>query len=458
MHPMQVATSPAAQPKERLHFLDWGRTTLIFYVVYAHLCYCTLRPYGEIQVDNHAFASAFANATERNDLHVRWSSYGRQQLVPTLFWVSGAAMGCSFRNSLPKHATNVAKIAGITVVGMLGNLAVWMLGPMDPTCTVSNPCPGKGLAFDFTDVPYQGVVLQVLNQMWFTACLATLLALYFPLLRAMAQRSPVYCLVQWGCSAAAFLALLYAHSAGDPDVAPVTLFAWLAGFEALFLAAAVGATMDAGARAGVPVRALHYVCALAAVGQVSASPIMGRPSGFSMGHVVYLACMASKCFLLGFVMIYTRASAGPLLSNYWPVLYIMWTHLVPSTNHSMSGILAYPYFERAPDRCLYFAGGVATLFITDFISRDKKVPELPAFLNYGGLLMYLVHPFLMVSLIQLGIRDLLTLWFAIAAICFGGAWVVGWVLARRSRAPRAASKASSEGGSDETSSDSESDS
>lgn len=435
--------------------MDWGRTTLIVYVVYAHLCYCTLRPYSETQIDNHAFPDAVVGATERNDLHVRWTTYGRQQLVPTLFWISGGAIGCSFRNSLAKSATNVAKIVAITLLGMLLNLGVWMLGPRDPTCTVSKPCPGIGLAFDFTDVPYQGVFLQVLNQMWFTMCLATILAIYFPIMRALAQRSFGYCLAQWCCSGAALLAMVVAHTFDGLEVSPVVLFTWLAGFELLFLAAALGSAMDKGARMGVPVRAFHYLCGLAAVGQVSASPIMGRPSGFSWGIAIYLSCMASKCFLLGFVMLYTRAAAEPLLSHYWPALYIMWTHLVPSTNHSMSGMLAYPYFERPLDRCLYFGGGVATLFISDCISRVKKTPELPGFLNYGGLLIYLIHPFLMVSLIQLGLRDLLTIWFAIGAICFGSTWVVLCLLRKQSRGSVGGS---SEDTSDKTSSDGGSDS
>eukprot|EP00404_Azadinium_spinosum_P039391 CAMPEP_0180648454 /NCGR_PEP_ID=MMETSP1037_2-20121125/50979_1 /TAXON_ID=632150 /ORGANISM="Azadinium spinosum, Strain 3D9" /LENGTH=130 /DNA_ID=CAMNT_0022673275 /DNA_START=195 /DNA_END=583 /DNA_ORIENTATION=+ len=123
------------------------------------------------------------------------------------------------------------------MVGMLINFALWKLGPQDANCVMYKPCPGKGLLFDFTDVPHQSLFFQVVNQMWFTMELFVVLALYFPLRRAMVQRSLRYFVAQWFVSTAFFLWSVYFYSSVSEGVDAVHLLVWLAGCEAVFLAA-----------------------------------------------------------------------------------------------------------------------------------------------------------------------------------------------------------------------------
>lgn len=60
--------------------------------------------------------------------------------------------------------------------------------------------------------------------------------------------------------------------------------------------------------------------------------------------------------------------------------------------------LTYPYYPRLLDRADYVAGAVVLMFVVDRVGRVIVCKALPAFIGYGALLLYLLHPWMMAAL------------------------------------------------------------
>merc|ERR1711874_311396 len=112
---------------------------------------------------------------------------------------------------------------------------MWLLGPRDPTCSISDPCPGKGVLFDFTEDPFSGTVEPFFNQMWFTLALLLIMFLNWPFCKVMfGQFVPVWLFVPWIGTSIIYAALIAA--AGSDCHQPWILLLWLTACEAAFLA------------------------------------------------------------------------------------------------------------------------------------------------------------------------------------------------------------------------------
>jgi len=200
--------------------------------------------------------------------------------------------------------------------------------------------------------------------------------------------------------------------------------AWIALCEAIFDLAALAtdsAWLGLGEKKG---RLLHYICAAAAVAQVSLSPMNGY-----LGEVfgLYIFLMCNKLYALGFVMTKNREIAAPLISRFWPLAVVLAVLVAPSSSWSMSGHMTYPYYADALDRSLYLTGALTFVFGLDRISRNIACEQLPGFLEKAGLLLYILHPVIATCLIAAGVQTIASVWLlatsiAVAVAYVGGMW------------------------------------
>jgi len=395
---------------------------MIWVVVYGHLYFSGLMPNPEVMEDNHAYALA----EHRNSLGVRYISIVRQWCIPLLFWVSGAAASLSYKGDLVRFSRVLAKIAAITVAGLLANGLVWAASPQEPQCSPASPCTGKGIIFDFTIVPNAGKVFPVIFQMWFTMCLLLLVLLNRPLFCALSQQGSMRAvLVQWICTMLLSMAAVQLSAPKDGRILSTwPLLAWIALCEAIFDLAAL-ATDSAWLGLGEKKkRLLHYICAAAAVAQVPLSPMNGY-----LGEVfgLYIFLMCNKLYALGFVMTKNREIAAPLISRFWPLAVVLAVLVAPSSSWSMSGHMTYPYYADALDRSLYLTGALTFVFALDRISRNIACEQLPGFLEKAGLLLYILHPVIATCLIAAGVQTIASVWLlatsiAVAVAYVGGMW------------------------------------
>merc|ERR1719384_1887280 len=71
------------------------------------------------------------NPDWRNDYTARWVQIGRQFTIPLLFWISGY----SLELGKAKAFGTMTKVFAITVIGMLANTAIYLIGPMNDECS-----------------------------------------------------------------------------------------------------------------------------------------------------------------------------------------------------------------------------------------------------------------------------------------------------------------------------------
>jgi len=407
---------------ERLHFLDWFRILMIWVVVYGHLFFSGILPSPEVMEDNHAYAWA----GQKSSLGVRYISIVRQWCIPLLFWVSGAAASISYKGDWMRLNRSLAKIGAITITGLFVNGLIWAASPQEPQCSPMSPCTGKGTIFDFTVVPDAGKVFPVIFQMWFTMCLLLLMFLNRPLFCALSQQGSMLAVsVQWLCTMLLSTAALQVSAPkGGSILSTWPLLVWIALSEAIFDLAALAtdsAWLDLGEEKR---RFLHYICAVAAVAQVSLSPMnvyLGNVTG------LYIFLMCNKLYALGFVMTKNRGNAAPLMSHVWPLVVVLGVLVAPSSSWSMSGHMTYPYYADALDRGLYLAGALTIIFALDRISRYITCKQLPDFLEKAGLLLYLLHPAIATCLIACGVQTIASVWLLATGIAVAIAYA-GWGL------------------------------
>uniref|UniRef100_A0A7S3HJK1 Uncharacterized protein n=1 Tax=Spumella elongata TaxID=89044 RepID=A0A7S3HJK1_9STRA len=102
--------------------------------------------------------------------------------------------------------------------------------------------------------------------------------------------------------------------------------------------------------------------------------------------------------------------AQPLMSSCWPVMLVLFTFVSPSTNWELAGMLTYPFFRSARDRCVYIAGAFVVTFCLDRLSRTVYCRPLPDVLANTSLFLYLFHPVIITVLLQVGCRDVVSVW------------------------------------------------
>lgn len=381
--------------KKRLHELDWFRALMVILVVYAHISRSGMRGgvYGKIANDDRIY-----NMVDPSPLGVRWISSVRQYCLPLLFFVSGAACACSFK----KTPGSFGKIIVYTFLGVSLNAALWLLGPQNPDC---DPCTAYGRAecqgavFDFTICPFSGKIFPIVFQMWYTAMLLVLMLLNWPLFAFLRNNT---------CSSALILQLIMtigvqaALAIVDESITkPWLVIGLMALTEVLFVALSITGK-KLGGRPEL-LRFLHYGLGALATLQFGCIPIAPEIEHISTAFMLFIFCGFNKSFQLGFVLTLARLPGQhdvlPIVSLYWPMMAILRTLTAPSTNWYAAGNLTYPYYPRLLDRADYVAGAVVVMFVVDRLGRMMNCKPLPAFMGYGALLLYLLHPWMMALLI-----------------------------------------------------------
>lgn len=382
--------------ERRLHFLDWLRALAVAFVVYAHMVFCGAqfgRPGDGGVPDDHAY-----NLENPTPLAVRWIAAGRQWVIPLLFWISGAAYALSFEG---KFTRGFRKLAVLTAVGVACNATEWSLGPMDENCSFRRPCPGKGILFHYTVDPYSGSIEPFVDQMWYTLMLMLMMALNWPLFRAISGQVHFGLLaMQWVATMA--ICGLLTFVSGDQCDAPWFLTFWLGTSEALFMALSVSPSSRA-YPPWLPLRLLHYACAAVLLLQLGASPIAREPvNDLTVGWILYCVLSTKAWFQLGFLMTRPRSSRAcgrlgdvqPFVSKAWPLAICLLVLCCPSTSWSMAGVLPYPLYPRVADRLLYVGGTLVALFVVDRVSRNFECRPLPDLLGRAALVLYLLQALL----------------------------------------------------------------
>lgn len=349
---------------------------------------------------------------------IRWVSIIRQWCLPLLFWVSGAAVGCSYRGGVPR---GLAKLVGFSLIGMSFNAVLWFLSPRINECLVDMPeCAGKGVLFDFSICGRAGMAFAIVFQMWYTILLFALTLANWPMFAAVyGAAGGAMLAAQWVIN----VGLLYApllFLAGSKIPSPMRLLAELAGLDALFVAvlALNAPRVGQGWRPSwMPVRLLHYLLAGVVIIQFGALRFADEMKHIGPAYLLYGLTGFNRFFGLGFVMTHDRQvgptkidTAQPLLSRAWPVMLLLVTAVAPSTNWDVAGMLTYPFFADCVDRCLYVAGAVALMFILDRVSRGVQCMPLPNVLGQTSLLLYLIHPVLITVLLWSGRRSVMHVW------------------------------------------------
>jgi len=482
---MEVSPKQAPELRRpRLHYLDWLRLLLVLAVVYAHTSKSGITTGGGFNeawlvddrtlFDHKDYADLFASlrgkahhgpvsgqcvpahhaparypprVVGRSPLTVRWISIARQWALPLLFWVSGAAVACSYQGGAPR---GLLKLGCFTALGMGLNAALWFLGPMDPMCFIGNPdCEGKGLVFSFTVVPWAGMVFAILFQMWYTVMLMGFCITNWPFLALVyGSATGLWALgLQWAITMFIYLFFL---CLADGLAVPRLLVTMLATMEVAWLAlvALLSPGLEGCERPRwLPVRAVHYLLAGISIAQFGAMPFAHQMESIGATYILYMVAGFNRFFNLGFIMTTSRLSSderktGALLSRVWPLAIAVVLFTAPSTNWDLAGMLTYPFFLDTVDRILYVSGAMVLTFLIDRCSHCMNCEALPGILGQTALILYLFHPVLITVLLHFGMRRVPMVWLACVAIALAIAAVVEW-------APTVPSKDSRDSSSDE---------
>eukprot|EP00438_Fugacium_kawagutii_P021004 Skav228369 [mRNA] locus=scaffold1981:218104:219510:+ [translate_table: standard] len=385
-------------PKRRIHELDWFRALMVILVVYAHISRSGMRGgvHGNVQVDDRIY-----DLTDPSPLGVRWISEVRQYCLPLLFFVSGAASACSWKQS-PR---GLVKIFLFTVFGVAFNALLWFLGPQNPDC---DPGTGygrpecKGLVFDFTICPNSGNIFPLVFQMWYTGMLMALMLLNWPLFAFLRNQTCHIAVLGIQFIASVGLQTTFVILSGHEIPNPALVLGLMASCEVIFLSLSV-LTMMQHRPTRLPLRFIHYCLGVVATIQFGCIPIAPVIEHISGAFVLFILSGFNKSFQLGFVLTVARLphqeEALPIVSMYWPMMVILRTMTAPSSNWYAAGNLTYPYYPRMLDRADYVAGAVIFMFVVDRAGRAIECKALPSWLANGTLLLYLLHPWMMALLI-----------------------------------------------------------
>jgi len=365
----------------------------------------------------------YQGGTHRSPYSMRWISVIRQWCLPVLFWVSGAAIACSYRGGCPR---GIDKLMMFTAVGMGINACLWCVSPMEKECTItkmSEPeCQNKGLLVDFSICGGAGAWFAILFQMWYTIALSGLTIINWPLL-AVTQGScrPAWLIFQGLLNASILSGFLYvAGGSPDPAGVAISLFIYEAVFQFLCMLNA-RAVSSCRWPDWLPIRLLHYLLALVTISQFSLIRFADEMLHINGAYLTFINTGFSKFFCMGFIM--TDARKGPhrlpepLVSACWPVMLFVIAVVSPSTNWQLAGMMTYPFFHEASARFLYVSGAMVMVFCLDRISRGLACRPLPDVLSHMSLLAYLIHPALITILLAFGMREVMHVWLSVLGLC-----------------------------------------
>lgn len=425
--PMQ--SKNGAPQKKRIHELDWFRALMVILVVYAHISRSGMRGgvHGNIEVDDRIY-----NLTDPSSMGVRWISEVRQYCLPLLFFVSGAASACSWKQS----PGGLVKILLYTLFGVALNSVLWLLGPQNPKC---DPGTGygrpecQGLLFDFTICPDSGRIFPLVFQMWYTAMLMALMLLNWPLFAFLRNGTCHLAILGLQVIAAVGLESAFVVLAGSEISNPALIIGLMVVCEVVFLGLAV-LTMPQYRPSRIPLRFIHYCLGAVTTVQFGCIPYAPVIEHISGAFVVFILTGFNKSFQLGFVLTVARLpnqeEALPIVSMCWPMMVILRTMTAPSSNWYAAGNLTYPYYPRVLDRADYVAGAVIFMFVVDRVGRAIECQALPSWLANGALLLYLIHPWLMALLILAVRGSMLEDTGSVWSLCLVASALLGYLTTR----------------------------
>merc|ERR1712129_427010 len=271
--------------------------------------------------------------------------------------------------------------------------------------------------------------------MWYVIALIVLILVNWPLkllmMRRVAKRSGILeahpvpfwrAFLQLGVQLIAIVSIVWLglSAAGSSCGYPFGTTVWVCITEALFLAVAVDSTMEKRISGGR--RARQYLLASLCVMQWAVSPVSRTSGTLSAGFAVYSFLGFNKAYIMGFVMIHDQINKSPdglivfdklspMCSVCWPLFPVMYAVVAPSTNWLLAGNLTYPYFSNAMDRVLYISGALLVIFTMHRASQEmQNTKVLPKWLEFTGLMLYLLHPAVVTISVRFGINDVATLW------------------------------------------------
>jgi len=252
--------------------------------------------------------------------------------------------------------------------------------------------------------------------MWYTLLLVLLLLLNWPLFAVTyrAGRKPWIIIIQWLSTMALYTIMVL--GSGDACPMPTLVLSALAILELAFLVIAAVCSPGSSARPKwLSVRTAHYLLACVSLLQFGAVPYAEKMETIGLSYISFIITGFNRFFGLGFLL--TRARNGPegdeakpTLSRVWPCMLLLCTVLAPSTNWDLAGMLTYPFFRHATDRCLYVGGALFISFVVDRCSRGVACDPLPQTLALMGILLYLFHPVLISLFLSLGLRTVPLVW------------------------------------------------
>mmetsp|Transcript_51560 Transcript_51560/g.130360 ORF Transcript_51560/g.130360 Transcript_51560/m.130360 type:complete len:795 (+) Transcript_51560:51-2435(+) len=394
--------------QRRLHHLDWLRAAAILLAVCLHIAQILRAPWPWHHDDNDFFQDE-ENAISPDWWYYRLTAHGRLFVIPILFYISGAAMALGGGSLGPF----LLKISLVTLCGCGQNYVLYATGPQDPNCSFDRRTHDEcqtGLWLDFLIAPKSGQIFPIIYQLWYTIALVIFIsediALYSEVRRAYAEKQVrAHCLVlRYFCVAG-----LYALSVMGKI--PIAEFCLLLALEALSSVCIIRSAQLAGSASAetpsVRARLWQYAAIMVAVLQ------FGYPNfdiqSFDGKLFVYFHIFR-QLMAIGFVSTLTRKTTALVLSRSWPLAFIIFVTLLPSSSYYWGGMVAYPWLPHRIDRLIMISASFMGVLMLDRIGHvfgDAGLDlEMPDYFSHAALLMYIAHPVFIVVLTKIsGMRE-----------------------------------------------------
>jgi len=293
--------------------------------------------------------------------------------------------------------------------------------------------------------PRAGMLFAFMYQFWFTVFILVFLMENGLLIEALWQinddveneRVPdkslyLRCGISWALSAVMTLALSFWSPV---SILVPTLI--IMGLEALFVILLVlSASMPK--ESGSYCRLCQYAAGFVGLLQYGILPLQHEDDMFDGRTCIYFHCF-KQMFLIGFIATIVRDKASKILSRIGPMVWVLSVFCTTTTNWHLSGVMTYPYFANLDERLFYNTGTWLRIFMVDRLSQmcaeTQSLEALPWYLNIGGLLAYMFHPWVIVLLSFVsGLEDWPFLFVGILIGVFAFiAWLIQLALARKQR-------------------------
>ena len=348
--------------EQRHHFLDWWRASMIVSACVGHIG-SGLLPH---IFEQETVADDWDNCRTSTIL-VRWVASLRPYCLPLLFFTSGCCLGLTNRGTYAA----LKRACQHTLLGVSVNAALWVMGPMDPSCSVQSRCSGRGTFFAFTFCAHSNLILVLFYQMWYTAMLGWFLVVSWSTI-SPALPVPFRMLGP---------ALLTAAGA----LGGISLYA-----QACVLVCEVSLVILVRL---CPACSHSFVIIFAFVEASLAYP---NANSFGMSFLAFACLIFHKFFILGWLCSgdLKKPLANAIISRAWPAALTVHIMTSCSTNWLRRGNLTYPFMERASSRVLYLVP--AFFLILASTELAQRLPTLaapcPSVLQTWTYVLYVSHP------------------------------------------------------------------